>query len=383
MTRRKLNVQTFALWAALPMARTAQVESRLQMILKPNASRRALTRRAALVSLAAAALGVGTLAGLRPAVQAQNEAAAVSPTSWKQTLPNGATVEVLGVSDVPPYQEGAWRKDDPPPRRGWWQPNGSPLAAAPIDSDKQMTPVGTKDMAAWRQFAVRVSPPPGAAASSIGTTFDLSRTSNMGSSSELASRQGRPVPNTWLVGARFGDLQKQPILRCGVAAGPWETLRTKSAYEGFEMTSTAPYFFPYGENYGEDTPSHGHGQVVFSRASLVGGAAAITVTHVLPSDRAQARVVAVDLNGKVFTDNDDDLGSMAVGDTNQATYVFKGLPLSRVRAFRFQARLYQWAEFTGIALKPGRDRVGQFAGTKRTIKCSCALISSSTSVSRS
>lgn len=351
----KFSSYTLALWAALPMARTAQVESRLKMILKPNASRRALTRRAVIASLAAAALGVGTLAALRPTAQAQNEAT-VKPTAWKQTLPNGATVELLGIADVPPYKDGWWRKDDPPPRRGWWQPDGSPLAAAPIDSDKQMTPVGTKDVEAWRQFAVRVSPPPGAAASSIGTTFDLSRTPNLAESGSMqATRQGRPVPNIWQVGARFGDLQKQPVIRCGVAAGAWETLRTKSAQEGFEMTSTAPYFFDYGENYGEDTPSHGHGQVVFSRASLVGGAAAITVTHVLPSDRAQVRVVAVDLNGKVFADgNEDDTSSMAVGDTNQATYVFKGLPLSRVRAFRFQARLYQWAEFTGIALKPGK-----------------------------
>ncbi len=140
MTGHKLNIHTLALWAALPMARTAQVESRLKMILKPNASRRALTRRAVIASLAAAALGVGTLAALRPAVRAQSNAAA-KPTAWKQTLANGATVELVGIADVPPYKDGWWRKDDPPPRRGWWQPDGSPLAAAPIDSDKQMTPV--------------------------------------------------------------------------------------------------------------------------------------------------------------------------------------------------------------------------------------------------
>lgn len=228
MTRRKLNLNTLALWAALPMARTAQVESRLQMILKPNASRRALTRRAVIASLVAAALSIGALAALRPAGRAQSNAAA-KPTAWKQTLPNGATVELLGIADVPPYKEGWWRKDDPPPRRGWWQPDGSPLAVAPIDSSKQTPPVGTKDMGAWRQFAVRVSPPPGAAASSLGTTFDLSRTPVTASGWQQATRQGRPAPDSWLVGARFDDLQKPPLIRCGVAAGAWVTLCARSA----------------------------------------------------------------------------------------------------------------------------------------------------------
>lgn len=49
---RKPNIHTLALWAALPMARMAQVESRLQMILKPNANRRSLTRGGVAVGLA-------------------------------------------------------------------------------------------------------------------------------------------------------------------------------------------------------------------------------------------------------------------------------------------------------------------------------------------
>ena len=351
MTRRKLNAHTLALWAALPMARTAQVESRLKMILKPGQNRRTLTRHAVVGSLVAAALGVGTLAVLRPEARAQTVTQAAAPTLWTQTLPGGATVELVGVADVPPYQEGRWQKDNPPPRRGWWQPDGAPLAHASVDSNKQMIPVGTRNMEAWRQFAVRVSPPVGAAASSLGTTFDLSQTNGLTNSSwQQASRGGRDLLDVWLVGASFSDWQKPPVIRCGVASGPWVTLSARSAQEGFDITSTAPYMFQSGQ----DTLSHDdHGQVVFSPASLVGGATAITVTHDLPSDRAQTRIVAVDLKGKVFTDGGEPY-SIGVGNTSQATYVFKGLPLRRVREFQFQVRPYEWVEFKGIALTPDR-----------------------------
>lgn len=86
MTRRKLNLHTLALWAALPMARTAQVESRLQMILKPGLNRRTLTRRAVLLALVPATAAVGIIAALRPAAIAE-------AALFQHTFPNGAFLE--------------------------------------------------------------------------------------------------------------------------------------------------------------------------------------------------------------------------------------------------------------------------------------------------
>ena len=340
MTPRKLNSRTLALWAALPMARTARVESRLQMILKQNANRRTLTRRAVVGALVAAALGVGALAALKPEARAQTVTQAAAPTSWTQTLPGGATVELVGIADVPPYQEGRWRKDDPPPRRGWWQPSGTPLAHAPVDSDKQMAPVGTKDMAAWRQFAVRVSPPPGAAASSLDTTFDLSQTNGLtGNSWQQASRGGRDLPDVWLVGASFSDLQKPPVIRCGVAAGAWETLDSNSISALYGQSVDLLY-------------QHTHVALIFSRTSEIDKNVVVTVTNTLPDTLATWRVLAVDTAGKIYTSSG---GSRMGGNgVQQETCMFAGLPPKRIQAFLFQVRPYEWAEFRGIALKPGR-----------------------------
>lgn len=340
LPKSKQTTHDFIIWAALPMARTAQVESRLQIILKPNANRRALTQRAVIGSLVAAALGVGALAAFKPEARAQNDAAA-TPTSWKQTLPSGATVELVGISDVPPYQEGWWRKDDPPPRRGWWQPNGTPLAHAPVDSDKQMTPVGTKNVEGWRQFAVRVSPPSGTTAGSRDTNFDLSQTSGLTNSSwQQASRGGRALPTAWLVGASFSDLQTPPVIRCGVADGPWETL-------------TSQYVIPASGAMKSVSLMYQHRQVdvIFSRTSEISGNVAVTVTNTLPDTLATWRVLAVDTVGKVYSSSG---GGRLGGKVQQETCVFAGLPRKRVRAFQFQARPFEWAEFQGIALMPGK-----------------------------
>lgn len=309
---RKTNLHTLALWAALPMARTTQVESRLHMILKPNASRRALTRRAALVSLAAAALGVGTLAALRPAAQAQSDAA---PTSWKQTLPNGATVELLGVSD---------------PLTGssqWWQPDGAPLAAPLIIRTTTVTTTGKGQ----RMFAVRVAPPPGGP-QWVSATYEVPGVGSLGSTDVTLTPSGQHLPGLYAVLAGADALPTSVTLRCGVAAGAWETQETQ--VENFAGAAS------------------GRGNVIFSRLSEIKGSTAITVTTTLASTVAQWRVLAVDTTGKVYTSGGR--GRVGGNGVQQETCVFEGLPVGKVKEVRFQTRPYQWAEFKNIALHPSQ-----------------------------
>ena len=132
-----------ALWAALPMAHTTRIEGRLRMILDAARPHHALTRRALLVSLAVAALGCGALAALQPGTRAL---AAGAPSVWKQTLANGATVEVLGVSNAPTRERG-----------GWWKPDGTPLAGSPFGPPMD-SPVSGRNR---RAFAMRVTSPRG------------------------------------------------------------------------------------------------------------------------------------------------------------------------------------------------------------------------------
>ncbi len=84
---------------AIGMARTAHVEGRITQMLNPTQNRRAATRRTIFVSLIAAALGVGTLAALRPAAQAAPKPSARRPAPKR--LMSKATARVSAVSAVP------------------------------------------------------------------------------------------------------------------------------------------------------------------------------------------------------------------------------------------------------------------------------------------
>ncbi len=310
MTRHKLNSRILALWATLPMARTAQVESRLHRILKPNANRRTLTRRAAFISLVAAALGVEALAALRPAAQAQNDAAA-SPTAWKQTLPSGATVEVLGVSD--PHLSPAV----------WWKPEGSPLAP-PFDPTEAVTSTVKQQ----RIFAVRVMPPPGSTGK-VGIDYNADGVAIVGSGNGMLMSHGQRLPETYVVlaGTNEGAVPARADLRCGVSAGAWETQAIQEEDGGRDRASST-------------------GTVLISRLSEIKGSAAITVTDSLPE--VERRVVAVDTLGKVYPA--DSHGEMGGGIMHQQTNVFDGLAVNNVKEVWFQARPYEWVEFKGIAL---------------------------------
>lgn len=307
----KQTTQNFILWAALPMARTAQVESRLKMILKPGLNRRTLTRRAAFISLVAAALGVGTLAALRPEARGD---ASPSASFWKQTLANGATVEVLGVSA--PHLSPAV----------WWKPDGTPLAP-PFDP----TDAVTSTVKHQRIFAVRITPLPGST-EDIGTAFEGHGISVGGFGRGMLTSKGRLLPEMSVILTETqADIPAQADLRCGAAAGAWQTQETQ--VEDFAGAAGSS------------------GNVIFSRLSEIKGNAAITVTTTLASTVAEWHVLAVDTTGKVHTNSGR--GRMGSGAVQQETCVFEGLPMSKVKEVRFQTRPYQWAEFKGIALRPG------------------------------
>lgn len=295
------------------------------MILKPNASRHALTRRAALVSLAAAALGVGTLSALRPAAQAQNNVAA-KPTAWKQTLPKGATVELLGVS----Y-----------PRLSpvvWWKPDGTPLAGQPFGPPTFISVTGRDQ----RVFDMRVTPPSGLRPEEYNSfpQYEVPGAASVRVNYAIISSNALRMRGLDVVSAGADALPTPGTVRCGIASGPWETL-------------TSQYVIPASAAMKSVNLPYQHSQIdiLFSRMTEFGDNAAVTVTTTLPDTQAEWRVQAVDMTGKFYTDSGD--GGRLGGKVSQETCVFKGLPRKRVRAFKFQARPYEWAEFTGIAMRPG------------------------------
>lgn len=314
-----------ALWAALPMAHTTRIEGRLQMILEAGRPRRVLTRtrRALLVSLTAAALGCGTLAALQPGTRAR---AVDTQTPWKQTLPNGATIEVLGVSNAPTREKG-----------GWWRPDGTPLVGSPFGPPMD-NPVTGRDR---RAFALRVTSPQNGPTKwqSVFSTYEAPGAASVRESNPayLSSVYVPRMPGLEVVSAGADALPAPGTLRCGLATGAWEMVKTARIS-----------VLPAGGGF----TFHGvPGSVLFSRPKDVRGSAVMTVSDTFSKKQGLFQVVAVDISGKTVTG--DYYSEVETGAMRQTVIRFRGMPLSRVKEVRFQALPYQWTEFRGIALKPG------------------------------
>ena len=104
--------------------------------------------------------------------------------SWRTRLPNGVTVELLGVAEHPSKN------------RSWWQPDGSPLAERPYDRLGAAVVVNKKEMA--REFAVRLSNAP-CKRVSVQWRIDPSSASSVANPSRL----GESVPHVHGVHGRL------------------------------------------------------------------------------------------------------------------------------------------------------------------------------------
>jgi hypothetical protein len=141
---------------------------------------------------------------------------------------------------------------------------------------------------------------------------------------------GKELPDVRVIAAQFPKTQQTCDLHFKIAVGPWETLQEVS---GRGSVTGA---------------GNGHAYA-FSPAVENNGATQITMSHdVLDRD---IRIVAVD-------HQDHEIPSTAHGGGNaqglaQRTAAFHKLPLKDIKAFRLQARDWQTAEITGIALNAG------------------------------
>lgn len=352
---RKLNVHTLALWAALPMARTAQVESRLQMILKPNADRRALTRRAALVSLIAAALGVGTLAALRPAARAQTAPAPPPAGPLAQALPiqrldlrfssatfSGNIQAVHGgrmtISTAPDFTINGTRLLAGvvnPDKLGtsWWSGEGILLPKPVFDLSAGFT---MPDAPAVGQrhalFAFRLPP----ALRGATVKYDLPQSVNT-SSSSVIGQTGKTEAELYgqtggarVVIATYPAAVTQATVRIGFASAAWENSYTDDPKHTSGLSTDFGHF-------------------VFGPALETGGGVSVSVAA--SGVTRDVRLVAVDVQGRSLTPAQS--GDESQEQLEQITAQFN-LPLSQVKEFHLETRPLAWIEFKNVALQPAQ-----------------------------
>jgi hypothetical protein len=275
------------------------------------------------------AAGVFTAVGLAVAVgslaqQATKEQPPVAPPRqvrerepavkrrWIRSFPNGATIEVVGIS---PY---------PSAPGSWWAPDGTPLAEAPCDP-------GVKDFTGdendvYRAVAVRITGEPEGA--DVGWSV-----SGKGYSIERATLAGKEVPGLRLAAVLCSRHLEPCTVTFSVAAGPWKTVETAD-----KRTGAFSKGLQKGMGY------------IFSDPFATRAGVLLAVTYSIPDD--EVRLVAVDREGK------ERLPLRRSGGSARGFYQVVGefdLTPDQVDEFRLQTRSYEHLEIKDVALKPSGD----------------------------
>jgi len=262
-----------------------------------------------------AAITLPTISMIHSITAPPAKRAAVSADgSWRQTLPSGVTVELLGVSEHP-------SKGKP-----WWRPDGSPLPQAPYE--RVTGEVFAQPDQRGLEFAIRLGNVP-----EVGMgerlTFEpgLTYAGHGGLTAE-----GKMIPNLEAVAAIVPAGLHTLTVKYGVAPGPWATIGSS-------------------EGRGSSSSSRGGVSMAFSPAVEKDGTVLIPVAHNV-SDK-DVRVVAIDKMKKVVTASSS--SGDAAGDVHQITASFSGVRLADIKEFQLQARPYEWATFKNVSLERGQQ----------------------------
>ncbi len=124
---------------------------------------------------------------------------------WVRSLPCGAVIEVIGVSNFPSGPDT------------WWRPDGTPLDRAPCDPAE---PRVSGDNAVRKLVVVRLARIPD------GADHEWSITEARGSAQARAMRDGKPLPGLSETTVLLPADAATGTVRFKVAAGPWTTIQT-------------------------------------------------------------------------------------------------------------------------------------------------------------
>ncbi|MCK4628314.1 MAG: M48 family metalloprotease, partial [Sedimentisphaerales bacterium] len=242
--------------------------------------------------------GAGKSVGQSPALQDEGKSKFVA------TLPNGVTVELVGVCEHP--SKG----------KQWWRPDGKVIEEQDRPYEKLGFFAMTYPENKLFELAVRVKHAP---------TGDVGIISNLVRGTFLKCNN-----NTWGNTLDVKKTTEKVYINLGVATGPWKREAFSTAKFG-RRRSRSPGF-AFTEAYDTDK-----------------GYAAVTITHKKDIHKENYRVIAVDKDRQTYVA--DLYQNDKVDGMKQTTVHFKTLKADQIQHFEFQTRPYQWVTFKNVSLK--------------------------------
>ena len=237
---------------------------------------------------------------------------------FRAQMPQG-TVELVGVTKYPPTNQSQW-----------WKPDGSAAQLGPfLGQPTQWSTPAEKT----RSFLLRFQNVPG---NSRDTRCAVEPcTGSWWGSTGVLDAHGQTLSGYKIFSAEVGHPARTATLRVGEGRLAWETVATQNV-DG-AGTST---FSRDGQPW----------NVTFVKAESAGEAndsTSVSLKTTEPNDKGSRRLVAVANDGSEHV--------AEIGYENETgTAVFPRLPLSSVKEFRYQVRLYRGVEFKNVSLEPGQ-----------------------------
>jgi hypothetical protein len=259
-------------------------------------------------------------------VGANQAAIQEEPGRFVATLPNGVTVELVGVSYHNPG--GGFE-----PKR-WWQPDGTEIPDGPYRHPRESTGAGSGYYA--REFAMRIT---GADGYSCATYDSLGR-SRIQPVVPL-NEKNESVPGVLAFVCRFKDTRATDTLRIGVSTRPWQKV----------------------EEWVDDAwQEHDHDNIVFQKSEnpLIltwprrkGRAVILEMVRTDVDDVQARRMLLFDRDDQVHEENPRMHGEGPGLIKEQ--YWFWNMRLEDIHRLEYQRRPYQWVEFRNVSLEPGHE----------------------------
>jgi beta-lactamase regulating signal transducer with metallopeptidase domain len=246
-----------------------------------------------------------------------------SSTKSTATLPNGVTVELVGICEHP--SKG----------KQWWRPDGIPVNQSYVISVSFKSLPDSNNII--REFVYKVTGPQGLTTGPIPDSNYRELKTGM----VLKGKGGSYSPDLYMFCAALLKDAQTVTVKIAAAADSWTTNASNDPVTG---TTT---FGPNCEN----------SICVFSKGFATDkGNAAVTISH-NAADK-EVRVIAVDADGKEYVPSYAE--NTKLSSVIQSSSYFDGIPnsniaripLKKVKRFEFQTRPYQWVIFKNVSLKP-------------------------------
>ncbi|NQT01224.1 MAG: M48 family metalloprotease, partial [Planctomycetes bacterium] len=245
------------------------------------------------------------------------ESEKVSDSSeFKKTLPNGVTVELIGVCEHP--SEG----------KQWWRPDGGMLSSDQVPSEYSRMTVEPDETEQARELALRFSGPGVEHMSFRWKIVKASRSSSH--PFYMTEKREKLKPQRNIVFKLPCDIETLDF-NAGVAVGEWK--KVASGGDGTTIIGT--------------NDSLTDSSVIFHEAIKEKDILKLSATHLL-GDAYDCRIMVVDRGDKLHEPS----RSSNSGDDMRLCRGFFDVTPEQIKYILLQARPYQLVEFKNISLKP-------------------------------